>query len=171
MNFDRKKETECMQILIMRHGTAHSVSAQHDDAARPLTEAGIREVTEVSRHIARLGTNLSQLRSSPYVRAQQTASILAQALGISKVETDTEITPHGNVDDILFSLAAAELPSVGLVSHQPLVGLLLGKLLGKDPDNFMISPATFALVKCELTAAKVKSAKLICLIQPSEISS
>ncbi len=110
-----------MKLIIMRHGQA-SWSAP-SDRERPLTEQGAREVSSTVASLA--AQKVDRILSSPYIRAQQTARIAAEALGCG-VETLAELEPEGSPQSVL-----QVLPETGVIllaSHMPMVGYLSGLL-------------------------------------------
>src|ERR1700741_4471808 len=75
-----------MALYVVPHGIA---IAREDpkgpaDPERYLTEEGIEKTEQVAKSIAALGINPDLFVSSPYVRAMQTAEILAAALQYPK---------------------------------------------------------------------------------------
>ena len=74
-----------------------------------------------------IGQPLDCILASPYVRAQQTAALVRDALGFSAaLKTVTWLTPESDP-----KFAVSQLPDAGnvlLVSHQPLVGDLISLL-------------------------------------------
>lgn len=109
-----------MQLIIMRHGEAgwHSLDQQ-----RTLTESGRRQVAETAAQIADSPWRPELIWSSPYVRAQQTAAIVAEILNCP-VEEKAFITPEDNPGLCLEALLENRHAPLMLVSHMPLVGIL-----------------------------------------------
>ncbi|MBO9496516.1 phosphohistidine phosphatase SixA [Thalassotalea sp. G20_0] len=115
-----------MKLIIMRHGQA-SWSAP-SDKERDLTEQGIREVRDTVALLA--AQRVDCVFASPYLRAQQTAHIAAEAFGL-KVETLDELEPDGNPAKVLDALPDSGV--VLLASHMPIVGYLTGLLCDGTP--------------------------------------
>ncbi|MBD8494290.1 phosphohistidine phosphatase SixA [Pseudomonas syringae] len=115
-----------MKLWILRHGQAHSQAAT--DALRELTDAGRQQV--VASAAALQGRPLQRILVSPYVRAQQTAAVVQDVLqaGITQLTVDW-LTPDSHPFEVLRQLEALDLDEVLLVSHQPLVGSLVGLLV------------------------------------------
>lgn len=112
-----------MKVWILRHGEAQSRA--RTDAERELTERGREEVLRSAAHLQ--GQPLQRIIVSPYVRAQQTAEQVRQALGFAgPVVTVPWLTPDSDPREVLDSLDAYASEDVLLVSHQPLVGALIG---------------------------------------------
>ncbi|WP_342653019.1 phosphohistidine phosphatase SixA [Pseudomonas sp. F3-2] len=112
-----------MKLWILRHG-----EAQHrarTDAERELTANGREEVLSSAAQL--LGQPLRWIIASPYVRAQQTAELVRQSLGFAEpVVTVPWLTPESDPRKVLENLDLYAADDVLLVSHQPLVGSLIG---------------------------------------------
>lgn len=115
-----------MKLWILRHGEAQ-VQAR-TDAERNLTEHGRGEVLRSAAHL--IGQPISAILASPYVRAQQTAELVRDALGFEPaIKTVPWLTPEGNPLQVLAQLDTDGADdNVLLVSHQPLVGSLISFL-------------------------------------------
>lgn len=122
-------------LWVMRHGEAGPGYPDHE---RSLTAAGEREVARMAAwfHRQRLADPLDlpplRLGASPYRRAQQTAAIMAERLGVA-VETLPLITPDDPVEALFDWLQEHAMGAPWLlVSHMPLVGELTGRLVERD---------------------------------------
>lgn len=114
-----------MKVWVLRHGEA--ANQARTDAERPLTGTGKREATTSARHL--LGQPLDAIVASPYVRAQQTATLVHEALRFEgKVITAPWLTPESDPLAVTQHLEQLDLEHVLLVSHQPLVGNLISLL-------------------------------------------
>ncbi|MBV4454679.1 MULTISPECIES: phosphohistidine phosphatase SixA [Pseudomonas] len=112
-----------MKVWILRHGEAEGHAPT--DAERNLTEHGRAEVLRSAAHL--IGQPLGAIIASPYVRAQQTAHLVREALGFdADIRTVPWLTPEGNPSQVLENLDSDD--NVLLVSHQPLVGSLISFL-------------------------------------------
>ncbi len=112
-----------MKLWILRHGEAQAHA--RSDAERSLTEHGRGEVLRSAAHL--IGQPISSIIASPYVRAQQTAQLVREALGFqADIRTVPWLTPDANPPQVLEHLDTDD--NVLLVSHQPLVGSLISFL-------------------------------------------
>jgi len=112
-----------MKLWILRHGEAQNRA--RTDAERELTDNGRAEV--LSSAASLMGQPLRWIIASPYVRAQQTAELVRQALGFPEaVVTVPWLTPDSDPRKVLDNLDLYASDDVLLVSHQPLVGSLIG---------------------------------------------
>ena len=113
-----------MKLWILRHGEAQAHA--RTDAERNLTEQGRGEALRSAAHL--IGQPVSAIIASPYVRAQQTAQLVRDALGFEpQIRTVPWLTPDSNPLHVLEKLDTDD--NVLLVSHQPLVGSLISLLL------------------------------------------
>lgn len=112
-----------MKLWVLRHGQAESHAAT--DAQRNLTAHGRQQVLDSAAQL--IGQPIAAILASPYVRAQQTAHLVREALGFEgEVLTVPWLTPDTNPLKALEQLDSAD--NLLLVSHQPLVGSLIGLL-------------------------------------------
>lgn len=114
-----------MKLWILRHGEAEARA--NTDAQRRLTVHGREQVMRTAGYL--LAQPLQAIFASPYVRAQQTAALVSEALGFDKpVSTVPWLTPESDMQQVIGELDRLGLEHVLLVSHQPLVGALVGML-------------------------------------------
>ncbi|WP_417697608.1 phosphohistidine phosphatase SixA [Pseudomonas sp.] len=113
-----------MKLWVLRHGEAEPYGAR-PDPERALTAHGREEALRSAA--ALIGQPLSAIYASPYLRAQQTAQLVREALGFApELITVDWLTPETRPQKVLEQLA--DQGDVLLVSHNPLVGSLLGFL-------------------------------------------
>ncbi|MBD1552007.1 phosphohistidine phosphatase SixA [Pseudomonas typographi] len=119
-----------MRLWIMRHGEAQAHAPS--DALRPLSARGKAQALESAAQLR--GVPLAGILASPYTRAQQTALLVQQALGGAlPLHTVPWLTPDTDPGATLCGLEGQALGEWLLVSHQPLVGCLLGLLERGEP--------------------------------------
>ncbi|MBV4485625.1 phosphohistidine phosphatase SixA [Pseudomonas sp. SWRI153] len=113
-----------MKLWALRHGEAVPYGAKAD-SERELTPHGRKEVSNSAAHL--MGQTLTAIYASPYLRAQQTAEIVREALGFKpQIRTVDWLTPESDPDKVAEQLVSVS--NVLLVSHNPLVGNLLSYL-------------------------------------------
>ncbi|MBF6033434.1 phosphohistidine phosphatase SixA [Pseudomonas sp. P155] len=113
-----------MKLWVLRHGEAVRYGSC-PDSERELTEHGRKEVLNSAAHL--IGQPLTAIYASPYLRAQQTAQIVREALGFEpEIRTVEWLTPEVDPDKVTDQLVSVS--NVLLVSHNPLVGNLLSYL-------------------------------------------
>ncbi|MDX9677068.1 phosphohistidine phosphatase SixA [Pseudomonas zeae] len=113
-----------MKLWVLRHGEAVPYGSC-PDSERELTDHGRKEVLNSAAHL--IGQPLTAIYASPYLRAQQTAQIVREALGFEpEIRTVEWLTPETDPDKVTDQLVSVS--NVLLVSHNPLVGNLLSYL-------------------------------------------
>jgi len=116
----------------VQHGEAEPESV---NPARPLTEQGRRTAEQVAAFAARMGLQVHQIRHSGKTRAEQTASILGEALSpLGGVVAVPGLAPNDDVHPVANALAAESQPVI-LVGHLPFLARLAGLLLTGDADR------------------------------------
>lgn len=115
-----------MQLYVVRHGEAVGTAAG-GDAARPLTERGAAAVAAVGRGLQAAGVTLDALIASPLRRAQETARILARALGGPEPSIEPVLDGSATAAAILrdAGIWARGRTRVAIVGHQPVLGELV----------------------------------------------
>jgi len=118
-------------LFLLRHAHAGNPMRWHDDdAARPLSDKGRGQAERLGRLLATIGDAPDLFITSPKVRADETARIVAAAVG-ARVVVDARLTgplDASMVEDILLAAGPAERPC--LVGHDPDFSELLGELVG-----------------------------------------
>ena len=80
-----------MRLCLFRHGIA--IDREHPDCPpdpeRFLTDRGVRRTRAAAAGVATLGFDVAAIYTSPYVRARQTADLLAEALAFDDALRET----------------------------------------------------------------------------------
>ncbi len=110
-----------MRLYLLRHGIADHPGWSSPDAERPLNSEGIESLQKYGKRLTKWGVAPGLILHSPYVRAKQTAVIVAQGIdAVNRLREDARIAPGFNLDllgqIIKENAAAAELMLVG---HNP----------------------------------------------------
>ncbi|MBD9441083.1 phosphohistidine phosphatase SixA [Pseudomonas sp. PDM04] len=123
-----------MKLWVLRHGEAEPYGSR-PDSERALTAHGREEVLRSAAEL--MGTPITAIYASPYLRAQQTAEIVRTALGFAPdIRTVEWLTPDNRPQAVAEQLVSVD--NALLVSHNPLVGNLLGYLQNghvQDPET------------------------------------
>lgn len=133
-----------MRVFLVRHGDADAdIPEGLDDEARALTakaRAGLPGHFEALR--ALMGTP-DVMVMSPLVRAVQTATLLAQAVGYEGPMRPTRMLfPDGPVGALEKLLGEHEGKTVVLVGHQPSMGAAAAHFLGMSSFPKPVTPGT-----------------------------
>ena len=124
-----------MNLYLLRHGLAgqHTDPAYKDDSLRPLTQEGREQLYRSSLGMKALNLKFDAILSSPYVRAYETAAIVADAYKLNKKKfflTDN-LLPPASIKSLL-NEASTKFPKarhVLCVGHEPHLSELISALL------------------------------------------
>jgi phosphohistidine phosphatase len=127
-----------MRIYLIRHSNAidPGTPGYEDDSLRPLTEKGRDKMKRISAALKELDVKPDLIISSPYVRAKQTAEILAKVLKYKHELIFNEmLVPMGNPDNIIGEINEKySVDELILVGHEPCFSVLIGTLVAENPD-------------------------------------
>jgi len=134
-----------MDVYLMQHGEAAPTELDPD---RPLTATGRRSVGAVASHAAGKGVRVDRIVHSGKLRAAQSASILADALGCQAVDQVEGLAPNADVREAAEILVDPDRPgSVAVVGHLPFLDRLAALLVAGDPDAHVIAFRNGGLVR------------------------
>lgn len=140
-----------MRLYIVRHGEAETRA--NSDAERALTGRGRAAVAEIWQSLRRDGVQVARLVHSPYLRARQTADVIAECYPGIRLETCGLLTPDDPVMPVIDWLAnQPTLEGCVLVSHMPLVAALTGALADGVSARVPFSVGTVACLDMEVAA-------------------
>lgn len=140
-----------MELFILRHGHAQDYAPRDRD--RQLSERGREELHGVLQECQEALQNLQYIFVSPYVRAQQTAEVVAEYLVDVPRETLDNLSPNSDPLKLINELAAKDLQAMLLVSHQPLVGELVNRLCGVEVGHYPMATAALAALDMDILAS------------------
>jgi phosphohistidine phosphatase len=121
-----------VRVTLIRHGEAGDDAPR--DELRSLTMRGRSTAARVARSLRRRGGDFTLMASSPFVRALQTAEIVAAGVGYGgRLVISEHLVPEGRVSRAVAWLTTLkEEDSIALVAHEPILSSLAGALLGVD---------------------------------------
>jgi len=163
-----------MRLSLLRHGiAADRASPEYEnDSERPLTPKGERRMRRIAKGIQASGQSYDLILSSPYLRAKQTAEIVAQVLstpeGVLLVET---LTPEGNPRQLIEALRTdhREREDVLLVGHEPYLSRLISTLLTGSPNLSVVMKRGGVCALDVETLRFGRCASLISLLGPRQL--
>jgi len=119
----------------MRHGKAEDVGHGGTDAGRRLTKKGHEEIRAAARWMKAQELSFDLIAASPLARAQETAGIVAAALGPETVESWEVLVPGGNPDTVCHMIGRyPDAATLLLVGHEPLLSALASRMVAGDED-------------------------------------
>ena len=147
-----------MDVFLLRHGEA--VREALSDRERCLTARGQDELRTILSSCRDELSRVSHVLVSPYVRAQQSVRIAAEYLNPPVVPQTTELlvpeaSPAKLLDYLQHAHQQEQLQSVLLVSHQPLIGVLLDRLCGFEVGRYRMGTSALAFIETEVAAASM----------------
>lgn len=120
-----------MPILLVRHGD--SLPPIDRDSSRILSARGRHDTRALALRVRAAGLAPDAYVSSDFVRAVQTAEVLAHALGHEGViEAEPALEPGGDAEACVQKLRALDASGalVVAVTHEPIVREIAAQLLG-----------------------------------------
>jgi phosphohistidine phosphatase len=121
-----------MNLYIVRHATAvqRGTPGYEDDSQRPLTDAGRKRMKRIVNGLSEFGIELDAIVSSPYVRARDTAMILAKEFDMKdKVSLSDSLIPPGNFETLISEIREKyDVENLALVGHEPMLSSLISWL-------------------------------------------
>jgi phosphohistidine phosphatase len=125
-----------MRIYLTQHGLA---VPKEVDPERPLSEQGRGDVRRLADFLGGAGVRVEQVVHSGKARAEQTASLLAEAvlpalLTAGRAQARAGLSPNDPVEPLATALQAWSADTL-LVGHLPFLGRLASLLLASDPER------------------------------------
>jgi len=128
-----------MNLFILRHGIAVEPGTLgfENDADRPLIPKGERRLRSAAAAMKKLELSFDLILSSPFVRARQTAEIVAGELKLKqRIEFLDGLVPGGNPKALIHTLNELKPTpeNVLLVGHEPYLSRLISLLVSGHAD-------------------------------------
>lgn len=124
-----------MQLYLVQHGEA---KPEEEDPERRLTENGARDVREIADFLLKARVSVDAIWHSGKPRAQQTAELLAGAVGAREGVFRREgLAPKDAVAPIKQQIEQSNA-NVILVGHLPFLGRLAGLLLTENEESEIV---------------------------------
>jgi phosphohistidine phosphatase len=166
-----------MNLYIVRHAIAAQAGTagrEEDDSQRPLTDKGRKKMRKIAQGLRELEAQIDLILTSPYLRAAQTAKILAKKFDLAKdkVIFTTNLIPTGYPDQLVEEInnGYGEIENIALVGHEPSLSNLVSMLVSGDPT---LSVTLKKGGVCRLTLDKLqygRCARLDWLLSPAQLA-
>ena len=125
-----------MNLYIIRHAIAveRGTPEYENDSQRPLTEKGKKKMRQIAIGLRALGVDFDLILSSPYIRAKETAEILADVFKTkADVAFSENLIPTGDPDLLIAEINEKyNANSVALVGHEPYLTHLISLLVSDN---------------------------------------
>lgn len=158
-----------MRLYVVRHGIAidRADPACPPDPDRYLTDEGVEKTAAAAQGLASLIDDGPEIWTSPFVRARQTAELLAGALGSDPgdvVETDA-LRPERDPAELFRAVEDAKHDAVLCVGHAPNLDWVVGyALTGRIVDCLHLKKAGAACL--ELPRRRREGGALVWMLPP-----
>ena len=153
-----------MRIYVLRHGIAEDAPPGGRDADRALTQEGKRKLRLVLERARRAGVHPDVILTSPFKRAVETAEIAASIFGRNDLVRTNALVPSGSPQGVWKEIRARETDSILLAGHEPLLGALVGFLLGCPALQVQMKKAGLVAIDLDGRAAEPNGVLLWMLI-------
>ena len=122
-----------MNIFLLRHGIAAEPGAPgiKTDAERPLIPKGEERLRAAAAAMGKMDLSFDAIISSPFLRARQTAEIVAKILKLEKkLAISNDLIPGGNPQALIRQLNGLKPApeNILLVGHEPCLSRLIALL-------------------------------------------
>jgi phosphohistidine phosphatase len=127
-----------MELVLWRHAEAE---VGEPDLGRKLTPRGEKQARRTAEWLQSHLPDTAKIYSSPAIRAQQTARVLAE-ISHRKVRTVNEIGPGATGAELLAAVGWPDSrATIVVVGHQPTLGHVASMLLAGRAQNWPIKKA------------------------------
>lgn len=127
-----------MNLYIVRHAIAvqRGTPGYDDDSQRPLTDTGRKKMKKIVKGLRQLALDLDVILSSPYVRARDTAKILAKGFDMTQdIAFSDNLIPPGNFENLVSEIREKyDVANLALVGHEPMLSSLISWLATGNTD-------------------------------------
>ena len=164
-----------MDIFILRHGIAvePGTPGYENDSDRPLIPKGERRLRSAAAAMEKFNLSFDLILSSPFVRARETAEIVAGELKLKRrIEFFDGLVPGGNPKALIHTLNELKPApeNVLLVGHEPYLSRLISLLVSVGADATAIEIKKGSLCKLEVGELRHgQCARLAWLLTPSQM--
>lgn len=119
------------RLVVMRHGPAEGLAPHHaGDAERRLTPQGRARTERACAALGRILPRLERVYTSPYLRARETADLLAAALDAPAPTVTPLLAPGFDRARLAQMLAEGGGRGMAVVAHEPDLSGFVGWLSG-----------------------------------------
>jgi len=160
-----------MLLILIRHADAGSRDAEKwpDDSLRPITNLGRKQQLKMSRRLRRRGYVPGMLLASPWLRAWQTAELVASEFEEEGLEPEecAALATLPRIERIAEAVGSpGEEAIVALVGHDPWISELASRLLVGKSTRLSIDFAKSGMLGIELDKVESGTGQLVFFWRP-----
>jgi len=127
-----------MNLYMIRHAISvdEGTPEYADDSQRPLTDKGKKKMRQIAKGLRALGVEFDLILSSPYVRATETAEVLADVFKMKKeIKFSDNLVPMGDPELLIAEMNEKYIASsVAFIGHEPFLSALIGLLVSENAN-------------------------------------
>ncbi len=144
-----------MLVFVIRHAAAATSGSFARDCERPLTNDGIERMKRVAKGLKKIGVEVQSVFSSPFVRARETAEIVAKEIMAKPQVTEcAELAGGRGAKEALGFIAKTNAEQIAVVGHEPQLGDLVSLMVAGNSKTIVdMKKASVSCVECEGKAA------------------
>ena len=162
-----------MQLLVIRHAIEMEreeyAKSGRPDSDRPLTDTGRRRMRKNARGLQRISPHPDLIATSPWLRAADTARVVAETLGVERMETLDAMLPDRHPQELAAWLnERLEVATVAVVGHEPHLGEVVTWLLGGEGSNVEFKKGGACLLRID-DQVDAGSALLLWHLTPAQL--
>jgi phosphohistidine phosphatase len=124
-----------MNLYLMRHAIAAEPDGTIEDSQRPLTKEGRKKLQKIARNLKKLDISFDLVITSPYLRARQTADVVADELNLKSVQVieSEHLISFASAGELVEEINSTHpVDNLLLVGHEPSLSQLIGMLVAGD---------------------------------------
>jgi phosphohistidine phosphatase len=151
-----------MLVYLVRHGIAEDTPPSGGDPERRLTQEGTLRTAMVAKGLKKTGARFDRIVTSPYVRARQTAEIIARVTGYAgDLEQDIRLTPFGRPEQAGDLIREnRELGTLLLTGHEPSMGEFISSFCAGGNLRIDVKKASITVIRIDRFAASISGTLL-----------
>ncbi|GAB2189506.1 phosphohistidine phosphatase SixA [Sessilibacter sp. MAH2] len=140
-----------MKLFLLRHGEAEPYCPA--DSTRQLTARGVAETNDVLEKRSHELNSVTSFWASPYVRAQQTATLAQKFIPHLMFDTTELLVPEANPERLSKAIELSGVESLLMVTHQPLIGTFVDWLAGLEAGKLRLGTSSLVCIETEYLMA------------------
>jgi phosphohistidine phosphatase len=146
-----------MDLYLIRHGDAESISLAKPDHNRELTAKGRESIRKAAEMWKKIIKSFDVIASSPLIRAVQTAEIIADVFNYKEeIIVEKKITSGSKPEDLIDFIKSLDENNIAIIGHEPDLSRDLSALVSSSGMYAEFKRGYIAKIKFD---GKVKSSR------------
>jgi len=167
-----------MNLYLMRHAIAEErdTSLYPEDSLRPLSSPGRRKMVKIAQGIKNMGFDFDMIVSSPFLRARETAEIMAKRFGLqARLNFTDQLSPFGDAEKLIVEIREQfAVEHLLLVGHEPSMSYLTSVLVSGNGSLTMtmkkgglccLSVSELRYGQCAILESLLTPGQMIAMVQ------